>query len=105
MDIQTISSNIDDNLEKLEKELLSRQEQLQHCQDAESIKALEKDIDALNTVKKKLITSKDIAWRAHNLRQESEHHMSRSRFGIILWLLAFISIFLLGYVAINLIVH
>jgi len=94
MKIKELSANIDQKLNELEQQLDNLHAERTKTSDPEQQQKLTADITALNKVKLKLLKSKDIAWRAHQLLsdQENQRSIDRQR----LWALAFLTFSALG---------
>lgn len=72
MQITELSANIDQKLTELEQQLETLQENHAQAQSAAQEEKLAADIAALGKIKLKLLKSKDIAWRAHQLQREQD---------------------------------
>lgn len=86
MDIKQLSSIIDKKLVQLEKQLHDlQQKQLSN----QIVPQLDNDILALEQLKHKLIKSRELAWRAHDLRRSSDKQLLQQKRWIGLGILAF----------------
>lgn len=74
MQITELSANIDQKLTELDRQLEALQQNHAQTLDAAQQKKLAADIAALGKIKLKLLKSKDIAWRAHQLQCEQDTH-------------------------------
>ncbi len=85
MQIRQISAALDAKLAQLDQQLKQLEQQHQQ-QPSPPDQQLIDDIAALNQMRDKLLKSKDIAWRAHELRNENdEQRRARQRmFGLFL---------------------
>lgn len=70
MQITTLSAQLDQKLIELEQRLQVLAKQHQQSSDVEEQHKLAADIQALVQIKQKLVKSRDIAWRAHELQRE-----------------------------------
>ena len=82
MHIRQITAALDNKLAQLDQQLKKLEAQRAQHSDSELHPRLEHDIFALQQTRIKLMKSKDIAWRAHQLHQES-NEQSRARQRII----------------------
>lgn len=71
MQIHQISAVLDTKLAQLDQQLKQLEEQHQQ-QGSSPDQQLVDDIAALNQIRDKLLKSKDIAWRAHQLRDNND---------------------------------
>lgn len=79
MQIHQISAVLDTKLAQLDQQLKQLEEQHQQ-QGSSPDQQLVDDIAALNQIRDKLLKSKDIAWRAHQLRDNNdEQRRARQR--------------------------
>jgi hypothetical protein len=79
MDINQLSANIDTKLVQLDQQLSQLKLQLTKIEGGED-QELRKTITTLEQVKHKLIKSRDIAWRAHELQSSNDHtQLKRNR--------------------------
>jgi hypothetical protein len=72
MQINQLSANIDQKLAELDQQLDNLHKRRAEAQDVTQQEKIARDITVLNKIKLKLLKSKDIAWRAHQMRQEQE---------------------------------
>jgi AICAR transformylase/IMP cyclohydrolase PurH len=86
MDINQLSANIDTKLVQLDQQLSQLKLQLTKIEGGEDQEQggedqeLRKTITTLEQVKHKLIKSRDIAWRAHELQSSNDHtQLKRNR--------------------------
>lgn len=77
MQIHQVSAALDHKLAQLDQQL-KKLEQQHKQQTAEQQPQLEQDIVALQKIRAKLLKSKEIAWRAHQLQDQNDEH-SRAR--------------------------
>jgi hypothetical protein len=76
MQIRQVSAALDSKLAQLDKKL----KQLEQEQRATPSTRVDQDIEALQQVRKKLLKSKALAWRAHELQdQNNEAKRARQR--------------------------
>lgn len=80
MQIRQVSAELDRKLAQLDQQLKKLEAQHAQQNGSESHAQLEQDILALQQIRTKLVKSKDIAWRAHQLqRQNDEQSRARQR--------------------------
>lgn len=90
MQIVELSANIDQKLAALEQQLKVLQARHAQSQDATQTLQLETDMVALNKIKLKLLKSRDIAWRAHQLQRENAADQRQENLRVLgLWLCIF----------------
>lgn len=90
MQIAELSANIDQKLTELELQLKVLQARQAESRDAIQTPQLEAEIAALNQIKLKLLKSKDIAWRAHQLQQQTNLDQRQDQLRLLgLWLCIF----------------
>ena len=82
MQIRQVSAALDHKLAQLDKQLKKLEEQRTQQASNEALAQLEQDILALQQIRTKLVKSKDIAWRAHQLQHQNDEH-SRARQRVI----------------------
>ncbi len=82
MQIRQVSAALDHKLAQLDKQLKKLETQRAQQNSSESYPQLEQDILALQQIRTKLVKSKDIAWRAHQLQHQNDEH-SRVRQRVI----------------------
>jgi hypothetical protein len=82
MQIRQVSAVLDHKLAQLDQQLKKLEEQRARQNNSEEIPQLEQDILALQQIRTKLIKSKDIAWRAHQLQHQNDEQ-SRARQRVI----------------------
>jgi DNA-binding transcriptional MerR regulator len=101
MQIRQISAALDAKLAQLDQQLKQLEEQ--HQQGNASDPQLIDDIAALHQIRDKLLKSKDIAWRAHQLRDNGdEQRRARQRIsGLFLCGLSLVGAVALIYVALQ----
>ncbi len=99
MQIRQISAALDTKLAQLEKKL----KQLQEEQRTAPREQLQRDIQALEQMRDKLIKSKALAWRAHDLQdQNDEVKRARQRaMGLTLCVISVIGAVALIFIALN----
>ena len=85
MNIKQLSSIIDKKLVQLEKQLHDLKQKQPTAQSAPQI---DNDILALEQLKHKLIKSRELAWRAHDLQRESDGQLLQQKRWIGLGILA-----------------
>jgi hypothetical protein len=68
MQIRQISAALDTKLAQLDQQLKQLEKQHQQAPDQQLVE----EIAALNQIRDKLLKSKDIAWRAHQLRTDND---------------------------------
>ena len=91
MQIDELSANIDQKLTVLEQELAALKQRSANSQDAAEKEQIAHDLLALGKIKTKLLKSRQIAWRAHQLLMEQEDHRVNDRnrtLGLILCILS-----------------
>ncbi|MGM8227367.1 hypothetical protein ACSV5M_12330 [Cellvibrio sp. ARAG 10.3] len=79
MKINELSANIDQKIAELEQQLENLHAQRAQASDPENQQKIVADITALNKIKLKLLKSRDIAWRAHQLLRDQEDQRSNDR--------------------------
>lgn len=83
MQMRQLSATLDAKVAQLDKQLHSlhqRQRGLEQQDDATQAQAIDNEIAALNQLRSKLLKSKDLAWRAHQLSsQNDEQQRARQR--------------------------
>jgi hypothetical protein len=102
MHIRQLSAALDTKLAQLDKQLKQLQTQ-QHQQGDSPEPSLLEDIAALEQMRDKLVKSKEIAWRAHQLRDDNdEQRRARQRaLGLAMCGLSVIGAILLVYFALQ----
>lgn len=91
MEINKLSAQLDQKLRELEQRLQQLLAKRQQAANAEDQAKLDGDIRALQLIKAKLIKSRDIAWRAHQLQQnhqELESLQQKRQIGLALCILS-----------------
>lgn len=80
MQIRQISATLDHKLAQLDQQLKKLEYERDQASGTTSGTRIEKDIQALQTIRAKLVKSKDIAWRAHQLQYANdEQNRARQR--------------------------
>lgn len=82
MQIRQVSAALDHKLAQLDQQLKKLEAQRAQQNTSESHTQLEQDILALQQIRTKLVKSKEIAWRAHQLQHQNDEH-SRARQRVI----------------------
>lgn len=82
MQIRQVSAVLDHKLAQLDQQLKKLEAQRAQQNGNESLPQLEQDILALQQIRTKLVKSKDIAWRAHQLQHQNDEQ-SRARQRVI----------------------
>ncbi|MGV8836313.1 hypothetical protein [Cellvibrio sp.] len=82
MQIRQVSAALDHKLAQLDQQLKKLEQQRVQQNSSEPNSQLEQDILALQQIRTKLVKSKDIAWRAHQLQHQNDEH-SRARQRVI----------------------
>jgi hypothetical protein len=82
MQIRQVSAALDHKLAQLDQQLKKLEGQRAQQNSSEPHPQLEQDILALQQIRAKLVKSKDIAWRAHQLQHQNDEH-SRARQRVI----------------------
>ncbi len=103
MQIRQVSATLDRKLAQLDQQLKKLEAQRAPHNGSEPNPQLEQDILALQQMRIKLVKSKDIAWRAHQLQhQNDEHGRARQRvIGLSLCILSVIGAGVLLYLVLN----
>ena len=103
MQIRQVSAALDQKLAQLDQQLKKYETQRAQQNSGESDPQLEQDILALQQIRTKLVKSKDLAWRAHQLQYENdEHNRARQRvIGLSLCIFSVIGAGVLLYFALN----
>lgn len=78
MQIQELSATLDMKLAQLEQRRSALESQLQQSNSADEREQLSKDLAALAQIGSKLVKSKELAWRAHEL-QDNPQEQQRAR--------------------------
>ncbi len=78
MQIRQLSAALDTKLAQLDQQLKKLEAQRASQIGKESLMQLDQDIIALQQIRAKLIKSKDLAWRAHQLQHQNDEE-SRAR--------------------------
>lgn len=80
MQIRQVSAALDLKLAQLDQQLKKLEQDRTHADANESAAQIDQDILALQKIRAKLVKSKDIAWRAHQLQSEGdEQQRARQR--------------------------
>lgn len=80
MQIRQLSAALDQKLAQLDQQLKQLEQQRTQQHNSEQLPQLDQDILALQQIRTKLIKSKEIAWRAHELQDQSdENRRTRQR--------------------------
>ena len=100
MQIRQVSAALDQKLTQLDQQLKKLEAQQNK---REPDPQIEQDILALQQIRAKLVKSKDLAWRAHQLQyQNDEHNRARQRvIGLSLCVFSVIGAGVLVYLAFN----
>lgn len=103
MQIRQVSAALDQKLVQLDQQLKKLEQQRTEQNNGEQQPQLEQDILALQQIRTKLVKSKDIAWRAHQLQhQNDEHGRARQRaIGLSLCVLSVIGAGVLLYLVLQ----
>ncbi len=103
MQIRQVSAALDHKLAQLDQQLKKLEQQRVQQNSSEPNPQLEQDILALQQIRTKLVKSKDIAWRAHQLQhQNDEHSRARQRvIGLSLCVFSVIGAGVLLYLVLN----
>ncbi len=103
MQIRQVSAALDQKLAQLDQQLKKYEAQRAQQNSSEPDPQLEQDILALQQIRTKLVKSKDLAWRAHQLQyQNDEHSRARQRvIGLSLCIFSVIGAGVLLYFALN----
>ena len=76
MNIQQLSANIDEKLAQLDRQIRALEKSKPTSDNPEQNKA---DIQALEQLRRKLLKSRDIAWRAHKLQKDGDEKLMRQK--------------------------
>lgn len=100
MQIREISAALDAKLAQLDKKL----KQLEHEQQSTPSDQLNRDIEALQQMRSKLVKSKDLAWKAYDLQDKNdEAKRARQRLmGLSLCAFSLIGAVILVFIALDL---
>lgn len=103
MQIRQVSATLDRKLAQLDQQLKKLETQRAQRNGSSTNPQIEQDILALQQMRIKLVKSKDIAWRAHQLQhQNDENGRARQRaIGLSLCILSVIGAGVLLYLALN----
>ena len=91
MQITELSARIDHKLTELDQQLAQLQSRHAEAQDPQQQQQLATDIRALTNIRTKLLKSKDIAWRAHELqndRAENRRYDQQRLLGLVLCIIS-----------------
>lgn len=104
MQIRQVSAALDRKLTQLDQQLKSLELERHQPDGARQDADIDNDIHALLQIRNKLVKSKDIAWRAHQLQSQSnEQRRARQRIiGLSLCIVSVIGAGILLVLAINL---
>jgi hypothetical protein len=72
MQIRQISAALDHKLAQLDKQLKTLEQEREQQTSEQQAAQKEEDILALRSIRAKLLKSKDLAWRAHELKAQNE---------------------------------
>ncbi|MCE3253904.1 MAG: hypothetical protein K0Q67_2924 [Cellvibrio sp.] len=78
MQIRQVSAALDHKLAQLDQQLKKLEHQREQQNNSEPNPQLEQDILALQQIRTKLVKSKELAWRAHQLQHQNDAQ-SRAR--------------------------
>jgi hypothetical protein len=87
MHINTLSARLDQKLIEVDHRLDKLSQQLAQTADATKQQQIQADLAALALTKDKLLKSRDLAWRAHRLQQQSGEAQTlrrKQRLGLVL---------------------
>lgn len=103
MQIRQVSAALDRKLVQLDQQLKSLEQERNQPDSTRQEADIEHDIHALLQIRNKLVKSKDIAWRAHQLQsQNDEQRRARQRvIGLSLCIISVIGAGILLVFAIN----
>ncbi len=103
MQIRQVSAALDHKLAQLDQQLKKLEQEREQQSGSESNPQLAQDILALQQIRTKLVKSKDLAWRAHQLQHENdEQARARQRMiGLSLCIFSVIGAGVLLYLALN----
>lgn len=82
MQIRQVSATLDHKLAQLDQQLKKLEEQRAQQNSSEPNSQLAQDILALQHIRTKLVKSKELAWRAHQLQHQNDEQ-SRARQRVI----------------------
>lgn len=82
MQIRQVSAALDHKLAQLDQQLKKLEQQRAQQNSSQPNPQLEQDILALQQIRAKLVKSKDLAWRAHQLQHQNDEQ-SRARQRVI----------------------
>lgn len=103
MQIRQVSAALDHKLAQLDQQLKKLEHQREQQNNSEPNPQLEQDILALQQIRTKLVKSKELAWRAHQLQhQNDEQSRARQRMiGLSLCIFSVIGAGVLLYLVLN----
>lgn len=103
MQIRQVSAALDHKLAQLDQQLKKLEQEREQQSGSEPNPQLAQDILALQQIRTKLVKSKDLAWRAHQLQHENdEQGRARQRMiGLSLCIFSVIGAGVLAYLAFN----
>ncbi|MDF3014750.1 MAG: hypothetical protein K0Q78_2954 [Cellvibrio sp.] len=103
MQIRQVSAALDHKLAQLDQQLKKLEHQREQQNNSEPNPQLEQDILALQQIRTKLVKSKELAWRAHQLQhQNDEQSRARQRMiGLSLCIFSVIGAGVLLYLVFN----
>lgn len=103
MQIRQVSAALDRKLTQLDQQLKTLERERNQAEASRDAAEIDSDITALLNIRNKLVKSKDIAWRAHQLQsQNDEQRRTRQRLvGLSLCGISLIGAGVLVVVALN----
>lgn len=103
MKIDDLTQRVNDKIVQLDKTLEARRQALLASEDSEERRQLAADLDALIATRHKLLKSRDLARRAHELTQtapESPSLRRRRRLGLGLCIFSAVALVVLAVIAV-----
>jgi hypothetical protein len=103
MKIEELSSTLDEKLAQANEQMQTLKQQRAEAGDQQLVRQLDRDIAALDAAQQKLLKSRAIAWRAHQLNEEMALSNRRieleRRLGLGLIIASGVGLVALGWVA------
>lgn len=100
MQIDNLSEQIDDKLVRLDQQLANLRAAREQVDDPQARGVIDSDIATLLETRAKLLKSRSLAVRVHQLRQETEHGSREAPFrGLGLTLMIFSAVVMVGIIA------
>ncbi|MDQ2078282.1 hypothetical protein [Marinimicrobium sp. ABcell2] len=100
MQIDNLSEQLDDKLSRLDQQLANLREARQQVDDAAAQSVIDDDIATLLDTRARLLKSRSLAWKVHQLRQQTDPNSRDTRYRSLgLALMVFSGFALAGLIA------